>query len=113
MAITRESLAPWWPAAWVATSAAMLLALLQVESGGFFAVSYLVLNAVVVLYVRLGVSSFRDRTMTIVGWCVAAQLPAMLWLVSNNRRDTERHHAFELLADSRRSSTEPDSPPKP
>lgn len=103
--VDRGAIARWWPAVWAATSAVLLLVSVQVESGGFVAAAYLVLNAATVLYVRLGTSSFRDRSMTITGWCAAAQLPVMLWLVSNSRRDTERQHAYELLADSRRSTT--------
>ncbi len=100
MAVSRESLAPWWPAVWIATSAVLVLALVQIESGGFLAAAYLTLNAATVLYVLLGTDSWRARRMTIVGWCAAAQLPVMLWLFTNNRRAPERMYAQQLLHDS-------------
>lgn len=99
MAVSRESLMPWWPTVWLTTSAVLVLVLLQVESGGFVAVAYLAFNAATVLYVLLGAASWRDRQMTIVGWCAAVQLPTMLWLLTNNRRAPERQQAQQVLHD--------------
>ena len=93
MDVSRRSLgalAPWWPAAWLVTSAVLTVALLQIESGWFLAAFYIGLNACSVLYVLLGAHPWRDRQTTVFGWCVAAQLPVMLWVVGNGRRDREQ-----------------------
>ena len=115
MAVSRESLMPWWPVVWLTTSALLVLVLLQVESGGFVAVAYLTLNAATVLYVLLGSASWRDRLPTIVGWCAAVQLPTMLWLLTNNRRAPERQQAQQWSHDSQpqpQPQTEPQTEPQ-
>ena len=116
--VSRRSLVPWWPAVWLVTSMVVVVLMAQIESGWFLAAFYIGLNACTVLYVALGDGdgdgdgAVRGRQLTIVGWCVAAQLPAMLWLFVNARRAPERLHA-QKLADGTERAKRANVSPRP
>jgi len=104
---TFSNFAPWWPVAWLLTSLVLVAVLSQIESGWFVAAGYVTLNACAVASVALDEPSVRERQLRVVGWCAAAQLPVMLWVVVNGRRQRGQLHSDVLVDQKRRI----DSPP--
>lgn len=74
-----KAMAPWWPVAWMATSAALLGIFSQYELGWIFVVLYVGVNGMAVLVEWLRFRSVTDRVMVIIGWAAALQLPVMFW----------------------------------